>query len=401
MLHRSIYPQHGDDFYTEHANNPQSALGLVCSGGTLANISAMWLARNSLMRPDEKTGFMGVEREGLMKATRYYGYDDALFIGTQLLHYSMKKSADVLGFGSNGMRCVPFDSNYRVRIDKMEAEIIKCRAEKTAIIALIGVAGATETGSIDDLTAIAGLAKKYGIHFHVDAAWGGPCIFSKTHSVKMKGIELADTVTLDGHKQLYTPMGCGLCIIRDPCLIKYVQKTANYIIRKESYDTGKFTLEGSRPANGVFMHANLELLVTEGYEVLIDRSCRMTRYMADKILASGFAELVVNPQTNIMLYRFLPPNMEEVVRSGKLTEEQQEEIDEFNRTLQNEQKERGATFVSRTTIYSPKYERDVVALRVVIANPLTTEADIDLNVNDQLDIVNLMNAGTLEPREAA
>jgi glutamate decarboxylase len=62
------------------------------------------------------------------------------------------------------MRCVPFDSNYRVRIDKMEAEIIKCRAEKTAIIALIGVAGATETGSIDDLTAIAGLAKKYGIH---------------------------------------------------------------------------------------------------------------------------------------------------------------------------------------------------------------------------------------------
>jgi len=79
MLHRSIYPQHGDDFYTEHANNPQSALGLVCSGGTLANISAMWLARNSLMRPDEKTGFMGVEREGLMKATRYilYGHDDA------------------------------------------------------------------------------------------------------------------------------------------------------------------------------------------------------------------------------------------------------------------------------------------------------------------------------------
>ena len=61
-------------------------------------------------------------------------------------------------------------------------------------------------------------------------------------------------------------------------------------------------------------------------------------------------------------YRFLPPNMEEVVRSGKLTEEQQEEIDEFNRTLQNEQKERGATFVSRTTIYSPKYAARSVEL---------------------------------------
>jgi putative pyridoxal-dependent aspartate 1-decarboxylase len=279
MLHRTLFPQHDDAFYSEHSHNPATALGLVCSGGTLANISAMWIARNSMLKPDPKTDFMGVERHGLMKAMKYYDYDDMCVIGTQSLHYSMKKSCDVLGLGTAGMRCVPFDEHYRVKLDLMEKEILHCRKEKIGIIALIGVAGATETGSIDDLAGIAALAQKYSIHFHVDAAWGGPCIFSKTQGIKMKGIELADTVTLDGHKQLYTPMGCGLCLIRDPHVIRYVQKTANYIIRKESFDTGKFTLEGSRPANGVFMHANLEVLGVEGYEVLIDRSCRMTRYV--------------------------------------------------------------------------------------------------------------------------
>ena len=105
--------------------------------------------------------------------------------------------------------------------------VIHRQAENIAIVSLVGVAGATETGSIDDLAGIAALATKYKVHFHVDAAWGGPAIFSEVHSVKMKGIELADTVTLDGHKQLYTPMGVGLCFLRDPTNIRFVQKTAS------------------------------------------------------------------------------------------------------------------------------------------------------------------------------
>ena len=96
----------------------------------------------------------------------------------------------------------------------MEAEILKCKADKTAIIALIGVAGATETGAVDNLDGVAALAKKYGIHFHVDAAWGGPCVFSRTHSPLMKGIELADTVTryamLCYAVACYAALRCGM-----------------------------------------------------------------------------------------------------------------------------------------------------------------------------------------------
>ena len=250
MLHHQLF-RLDDAFYEEHGQNAGSALGLVCSGGTLANISAMWIARNSLLRPQgDASGegvenFAGVEKVGLLKAMKHYSYDDAVVIGTKLLHYSMKKATDVLGMGTEGLRLVPFGDDYRVDVAEMEAEILRCKASNTAIVALVGVAGATETGSIDDLAGIAALAAKYKLHFHVDAAWGGPCIFSKTQSIKMKGIELADTVTLDGHKQLYTPMGVGLCFLRDPNDIRFVQKTANYIIRKESHDTGKCSPPGA------------------------------------------------------------------------------------------------------------------------------------------------------------
>ena len=76
------------------------------------------------------------------------------------MHYSMKKGADVLALGTQGLRYVPFDDEHRVNLDEMEAEILKCRASNTAVVALVGVAGATETGSIDDLAGIADLAAK-------------------------------------------------------------------------------------------------------------------------------------------------------------------------------------------------------------------------------------------------
>ena len=80
---------------------------------------------------------------------------------------------------------------------------------------------------------MAALASKYGIHFHVDAAWGGPLIFSETHAAKLRGIELADTITLDGQMQLYLPMGCGICFLQVLELCSYVKESANDVIREE------------------------------------------------------------------------------------------------------------------------------------------------------------------------
>lgn len=138
---------------------------------------------------------------------------------------------------------------------------------------------------------------------------------------------------------------------------------------------------------GLYLHANLNVLGVRGYEVLIDRSVRMARHMAATILKSRNFELLVKPMANILLYRYVPFSLRPAVWEGELTDEQNEIIDEVNRKLQDRQKHLGRTFVSRTTIRCPKYSKPIVALRVVIGNPLSTEAHIADVIADQLKIV--------------
>lgn len=390
MLHRELF--HLDEqFYAVDSKRADVALGVVTSGGTIANNTALWIARNRCLPADGE--FRGCDKQGLVAGLLHHGYRGACFIGSDTMHYSMKKSADVLGIGTEGLRTCPFGADYRVDVGAMREQLILCREQKIAVLAVVGVAGGTETGSIDDLRAIADLAQEFDVHFHVDAAWGGPVIFSEQHKHMTAGIERADTVTLDGHKQLYTPMGCGICFLRDPKHISAVEKTANYIIRKDSYDMGKFTMEGSRPAVSLFLHANLKIMGVKGYGALVDRSIRMVRYMVSALRATGKFETVLDPMTNILLYRYLPEEggLREAALAGHvLSAEQNAAIDTANISLQNAQKRAGKTFVSRTTIFSPVQKVRLVGLRVVIANPLTTESDIDNTLADQLAIADSM-----------
>lgn len=383
MLHRQLYHRE-DDFYQSEIQNPTRTLGLFTSGGTLANASALWIARNR--RLCAKGDFKGVSKTGILKAMLSHGFTDAVVIGSALMHYSMNKSVDVLGLGEESLVKIPVDEDFRVDLVAMEKKIKQLQAENVLIVALVGIAGATETGSVDPLAEMAALASKYNIHFHVDAAWGGPLIFSEKHSYKLKGIECADTVTLDGHKQLYMPMGCGMCFLKEPELVNSIKKTANYIIRNESFDLGKFTLEGSRAANAIFLHANMNILGVKGYGLLVDRSVRLVRFMADEIEKHQLFEVILQPMSNILLYRSVPRKFagQDI---AKLSDKEFEYIDGINRALQNKQKMIGKTFVSRTTIFSPHYKRNVVALRVVIANPLTEESDILSVLADQAKLI--------------
>lgn len=387
MIHRVLYDR-DEAFYAARVQSCDTALGVFTSGGTLANTTALWIARNRALGPDGE--FEGVAQRGLFAAMRHYGHADAVVIASALVHYSLTKALDLLGLGSQACIKVPFDADYRVDVTRMEAEVLRCRQRGILVLALVGVAGATETGSIDDLEAIASLAEAHGIHFHVDAAWGGPCVFSRAHRGKLTGIGRAATVTLDGHKQLYMPMGCGLCLLREPESINSVRKTAQYIIRADSHDLGKFTVEGSRPANSLFLHSNLSILGVRGYEVLVDRSIRLTQFMAQRILALPEFELVAeHPMTNILLYRFLPLSYRGSA-GGPVIQRSAEDnaaIDAVNVQLQNAQKAAGRTFVSRTTIASPRQGTRIVALRVVLANPLTAEHDIEAVLQDQLEIM--------------
>lgn len=390
MIHRLVFDR-AEDFYAEHVQNEASTLGIITSGGTLANLTALWCARNRSLGP--RDGFAGVESEGLAAALKFYGHRGAVVIGPGSMHYSFDKAADVLGIGRQNLLKAPTDRRNRLDVRALREAVGQCRERGLHIIAVVGVAGATETGSIDPLAEVAEVACEAGAHFHVDAAWAGPLLFSRRHKHQLAGIERADSVTVDGHKQLYLPMGLGMCILRDPRAAKVIEKQARYIVRAGSVDLGKRALEGSRSGAALFLHAALHVIGHSGYEILLDEGVRKTRYLADAILSRPEFELLLEPTINILVYRYLPEKYRSRAAACELSDADDKAIDDFNVRLQKAQRRAGYSFVSRTVINSTRCGtgRPVVALRAVIANPLTTEADIDEVLLDQLEIASRLS----------
>src|SRR5262249_8715809 len=158
--------------------------------------------------------FGGIEPEGLPAALRYYDCAGAVVVGSELLHYSFDKAMSLAGFGTRNLVRVPVDANHRLDVDALERSLADLRRSRQKVIAIVGVAGPTDCGSIDPLRRIARIASREGIHFHVDAAWGGPLLFSARRRGMLAGIELADTVTIDGHKQMHLPIGTSMLLLR-------------------------------------------------------------------------------------------------------------------------------------------------------------------------------------------
>ena len=384
MLHRLIY-QFPDSFYNSNIQDQKSNMGLIVSGGTLANITALWIARNKILK--DITDFAGIQKEGLEKALNHYGYNDAVIIGSHLMHYSMEKMASLLGIGLENILKVKLNSKGTVDINELENIVLYCKENKKLIIAIVGIAGTTETGKIDDLETMAKIAKKYDIHFHVDAAWGGPVMFSDKHKHLLKGIELSDSVIICGHKQLYLPQGISIVLCKNPDDVNYIKFITRYQARKESFDLGKCSPEGSRPAFSMFLHAGLNLLGKKGYEFLIDDGFKKANYLANLIKSNECFELIEEPQTNIVVYRYIPEDYREKVKKGTLSLEDQYIINCVNEVLQDEQFHEGRTFISRSTFRQSKYENvDIIILRAVLANPLTTEENIKKVLEDQIEI---------------
>lgn len=383
VMHRLIYGRN-DAFYAARIQDPAQTLGLVTGGGTVANLSALWIARNNRLGP--RNGFAGVREEGLPAALNQYGFEGAVVVGSALMHYSLDKSADVLGLGRRGLIKVPVDAQHRIDLEILRKTLDELKARRRCVLALVGIAGSTDSGSVDPLPELADLAAEHGAHFHVDAAWGGAALCSDTHRKQLAGIERADSVTVDGHKQFYCPMGLGLLLLREPGAAASIASQAEYIIRAGSSDLGRRSLEGSRPAAVLYLHAILSLLGREGLGALIDRTYANARAFAARIEARPEFELLYPPRLNILLYRYVP----KVYRSHArpLSPEATRAVSGFNLNLQETQRREGRTFVSRTSLDPARFGggEAVLALRAVIANPLTQPADLDAVLEDQMRI---------------
>lgn len=384
MLHRAVYRQPAE-FYDRHAQRADSALGVMASGGTAANIMALWCARNHCLGALD--GFTGVRREGLVNSLAPHGARDAVVLASELAHYSIAKAVCVLGLGERHLLPIPVDEQGRMRIDQLRRVADDCVERRRRIVAIVGVAGTTDCGSIDPLEQIADVAQQHGVHFHLDAAWAAPLVFSRKYRGLLAGIERADSITVDGHKQLHLPLGTSVLLLREPRLARqHVSHEAEYMLRADSFDQGRFTLEGSRAGSVVYLNAALHLIGQEGFDYLAQTNLERARELAEMIAASHDFELLCNPSTNIVLYRYVPQAWRSAPAATNGAEAAA--INGFNERIQHIQFSRGATFVSRTRVRHLQRcrQKPIVALRAVINNPLTTSDDLRAVLDDQREI---------------
>jgi len=386
MIHRLVYNDN-DSFYQQWMHSANHSLGAFCSGGTVANITALWVARNNLLRANGD--FKGIAREGLFNALKYYGYDGLAILVSERGHYSLKKSADVLGLGQDSVIAIPTDEFNRIDCQKLREKCLSLAKRNIKILSIVGVAGTTETGNIDPLERIADIAEEFSCNFHVDAAWGGATLLSEKYRPLLKGIERADSVTIDAHKQMYVPMGAGLVVFKNPAAVAAIEHHAEYILRKGSKDLGSHTLEGSRSGMAMLVYASLHIISRPGYEMLINQGIEKANYFADLIEQHQDFELITRPELCLLTYRYVPQAVQRLLASAD--NEQQTEINSLlhnlTKFIQKRQRENGKSCVSRTRIEVGRYQgHKILVFRVVLANPLTSNEILSDVLAEQIEL---------------
>ncbi|MGQ4277055.1 pyridoxal-dependent aspartate 1-decarboxylase PanP [Pseudidiomarina sp. E22-M8] len=386
MLHHLVY---GRDkaFYQRWMHSAQHSLGAMCSGGTVANITALWVARNLLLKPEP--GFAGVAAEGFAAGLTHYGYKGLTVMVSERGHYSLAKAADILGIGRNNLIGVATDDHNRIRVDKLREACDKVAADGGKVLAIVGVAGTTETGHIDPLAELADYAAEIGAHFHVDAAWGGATLMSTRYRELLNGIERADSVTIDAHKQMYVPMGAGMVLFKEPGMVRAIEHHAEYVIRHGSKDLGAHTMEGSRAGMAMLVYSAMHVMGRRGYELLIDKSIEKARQFAALIRQQNDFEVITDPQLCLLTYRFIPKQVKVALEDATAEQVRRltPHLNAITRFVQKRQRETGKSFVSRTKLTPAHYHREpTVVFRVVLANPLTTHEMLADVLQEQREI---------------
>ena len=372
-IHRLLF-NNTENFYKNHIHSSNTTLGAFTEGGTTANLTALWVVRNLVFAPRNKN-FRGIDKDGVVAAYSEYNVKEAVVLVSKRGHYSLRKAGGILGIGNKNIIALDVDSNNRLDLHCLREKIkeLKDKAD-VKIMAVIGIAGTTETGTVDPLMEIAEICKKNNIHFHVDAAWGGPVIVSEKYKYLLTGIELADSITIDGHKQFYMPMSCGMVFFKNPSAMDAVAYHANYVNREGSVDLGIKSFAGSREANSLVLDSALKIMGTNGYAILIDHGIDMAKCFADMINNRENFELITKPELNILTYRLVPKKYKNKLDFGTMDEKNKTNIklNDVNQTIQRIQREHGKSFVSRTMLKTLK-SKDIcmVVFRCAIMNPMT------------------------------
>jgi len=340
----------------ELIGQPGTGFGTLTSGGSEANLIALKCARDRAVRQATHAGLAGTDAP-----IRVYASEQG--------HYSLRRSVDILGIGRDNLRAIDTDTCFRIRLDDLRTAIEADLARGYRPAAIVGIAGSTSTGAIDPLDALADLAAEYGLWYHVDAAYGGALAFSAAHGTLLRGIERADSVTLDPHKWLFVPFACGALLTRHGSagLRAAFDCTPEYLDEQRGDDDGgldffRYGQLGSRRSNVLKLWAALCRLGRRGYAEVIDRQLALTHRLATQLSTREDFEVVGEVQTAVCCTRFLPTELRDA--PGPVQ-------DEVQQRLQQRIERGGRAWLATTVLHGRR------VLRINVNSVLTRAEHID------------------------
>jgi glutamate/tyrosine decarboxylase-like PLP-dependent enzyme len=349
---------------------PETAGGILTSGASIANITALVVARNQFYNA-------GIKQRGLR------GVPGQLVIyGSSETHNCVLKGVEVIGVGSDHFRKVPVDEHYRVRVDLLQQMIDEDRQAGLFPFCIVGNAGTVNTGATDDLEALAAVARREKCWFHIDGAFGAIPKLLPECAQSLKGIELADSLSFDFHKWFYMNYEVGCVLIRDGLAHRAAYASpVNYLAAHErglSAGPDPFSNYGMELSRG-FKALKVWMLLKEHgvqkYVRLIRQNIAQARYLGEAIEKSESLELLTGVSLNIVCYRYNPDGLDEA------------QLNTLNKELLMQLHEKGIATPSYTLL-NGRY-----AIRVAITNHRSRKEDFDALVEASIRLGNSLASG--------
>jgi L-2,4-diaminobutyrate decarboxylase len=349
--------------------------GIVTHGASLANLTALLVARNVALGESWEEGLSGEPGASAPGAGCNPTPDSKDPTRTPKLvvqadaHYCIARSAGILGIGTKNVVKAALDDKRRMDPAKLEATLSGLRAAGHPVVAVVACACATPVGAFDPLARIADVCARYGVWLHVDAAHGAAALFSERHRHLVAGLERADSLTWDAHKMLFVPALCAFLFYRDKRhSYEAFRQNAPYLFDPSApglaeFDSGLRTVECTKRAAAIGLWGVWSLFGPQLFADMVDVTFELGRTFYEKLRAAPDFDALHEPECNIVVFRHVP---------AELRQETSERIGEFQWQLRRAVIESGEFYLVPTT------HGGIAALRCTLINPLTTPEHLDL-----------------------
>lgn len=322
--------------------------GFFTSGGTIGNLTCLLAARQA------KTGF-DVWNKGLKDC------DQLAVLISEQAHYSSKRALQIMGLGEEGVIYVPSNHTYSMDTSKLEEKYNEAIKAGKKVIAVVGNACSTATGSYDDLEKIADFCEKYDLWFHIDGAHGASALISEKYSHLLKGAERADSIIWDAHKMMLMSALVTAVIFKDGnTSFEAFSQQASYVFEKDAkeewYNLCHRTMECTKCMMVLKVYATLSVYGTKLFSNYINYTYDLTKQFATVIENTKDFELATSPQANIICFRYTGKNSKDLNLTQKLLRKELHKTESF--------------YTTQTDLNSKSY------IRCTIINPHTTMKEL-------------------------